>query len=300
MEKAAKIKVGDLILEAYAAEGEANFQLSPAHASFQVNQGSPDISLGFRFGSGPTLPRGQLVFDSGGVWSLYDDSRQFFIPLVMPDSGEPPYAVAILDRSFSRGEVFIRLPEENLPKGGSTDRAFSRESIDPFHFPLDEVLMLNFLAQGRGLILHACGVDDQGRGRLFVGESGAGKSTLAELWKGTDATLLSDDRVIVRRVEGRWRIYGTPWHGDARISSPASAPLERIYFLRHGSQNAVQPLSVAEAASELMVCCFPPFYDKAGMEFTLELIGQLASEIPCHALGFVATASAVDFIRGEH
>jgi len=78
---------------------------------------------------------------------------------------------------------------------------------------------------------------------------------------------------------------------DARISSPASAPLERIYFLRHGSRNAVQPLSVPEAAAELMVCCFPPFYDKAGMEFTLELIGQLASEIPCQALGFVAAAS---------
>jgi hypothetical protein len=297
MGKNVKVKVGDFILEAIDAGGECNFHLSSAHAVFQVTRGKPDISLRFHYGAGPTWPMGQLVFASGGLWSLYEQSPHFIMPLRMPDSGDP-YLTAILDRSFCRGDVHIRpLEKDSTPESFFIIKAGSQVSVDPFHYPLDEVLMLNFLAQGQGLILHACGVVDHGQGLLFVGVSGAGKSTLAEWWKGTEATLLSDDRIIVRRVEGRLRIYGTPWQGDARICSPEGAPLETIYLLRHGSQNAVQPLTMAEAATRLLVCCFPPFYDKGGMAFTLEFLEQLASEIPCYELAFVPDARVLDFVR---
>jgi len=105
MQKAAKIKVGDLILEAYAADGEANFQLSPAHAPFQVNGAAP-IYPEFPFWFGTTLPMGQLVFDSGGVWSLYENPQQVLIPLSMPDSGDPPMLWLSWTALLARGGLY--------------------------------------------------------------------------------------------------------------------------------------------------------------------------------------------------
>ena len=37
-------------------------------------------------------------------------------------------------------------------------------------------------------------------------------------------TILSDDRIAVRMKNGQPWLYGTPWHGDAGLASPASSP----------------------------------------------------------------------------
>ena len=72
----------------------------------------------------------------------------------------------------------------------------------PLEYPLDELLLQGLLARGRGAEIHACGIaDGSGRGLLFVGQSGAGKTTMARLWEGERGiTVLSDDRIILRRV----------------------------------------------------------------------------------------------------
>jgi ABC-type nitrate/sulfonate/bicarbonate transport system ATPase subunit len=60
--------------------------------------------------------------------------------------------------------------------------------------------MVNYLAQSDSMIVHACGVDYEGKGILFVGESGAGKSTLTKIWNQEPGVeILSDDRIIVRK-----------------------------------------------------------------------------------------------------
>lgn len=68
-----------------------------------------------------------------------------------------------------------------------------------------------------GTLVHACAVLYEGRGVLVRGASGAGKSRLvldliddAET-HGRDAALVSDDRVLVRAVNGRLvaRVPGT-------------------------------------------------------------------------------------------
>jgi serine kinase of HPr protein (carbohydrate metabolism regulator) len=94
-----------------------------------------------------------------------------------------------------------------------------------------ELLMVNYLAQERGVIIHGCGIEKNGKGILFVGESGAGKSTLAKLWDQEDGVdVLSDDRIIVRKKGEQFWMYGTPWHGDAKFASPETVRLERILF----------------------------------------------------------------------
>lgn len=304
MKNEVSVRIGGIILNAAPAHPGVSLTIAPEYQKFLVSNGIPDIHLRYHYGSEPSLPDLTLVFDSGGPWRLYRQGEKFVIRL-FPDPPTPlatinkpkPHRLAILDHSFKSVEVYVwpRTPEvSGVIPPENPDR---QVSLDPFEYPLPDLLMLNFLAPQGGIILHACGVLDKGQGRLFVGVSGAGKSTIAELWKKTDAILLSDDRIIVRRINGRFWMFGTPWHGDAHISSPEGAPLERLYFLQHYHENRVLPLSVTEAATRLLVRCFPPFHDPAGMAHALELVGQLATEIPCYELGFVPDKSVIDFIR---
>ena len=160
--------------------------------------------------------------------------------------------------------------------------------------------MLNFLGREKGMVIHGCGIEIHGKGILFVGESGAGKSTLAKLWdQQNTAKVLSDDRIIVRKIGDTFRMYGTPWHGESHFVSPRSVALEKMYFLRHGSQNEIRSLNGAAPVQQLLQCSFPPFWDAKGMEFALQYFSRLVSSVPCFDFSFTADKSAIEYLALE-
>jgi hypothetical protein len=171
--------------------------------------------------------------------------------------------------------------------------------MDPLEYPLDELLFIHFLALGRGAEIHSCGViDSLGRGHLFVGQSEAGKTTMARLWEDeSGVTVLSDDRIILRKVDGRLWMYGTPWHGDAVLASPARAPLTRVYFLKRGRENELVPLGMAESAGNLISCSFLPFYDPEALSFTLAFFEEVVKTVPCYELRSLPDKRVVEFIN---
>ena len=161
--------------------------------------------------------------------------------------------------------------------------------------------MVNLLSQGNGVLVHACAVKDGDRGLLFAGTSGAGKSTIAELWNSQgNAAILSDDRVIIRKHEGKFWIYGTPWHGSGRFASPDSVPLTRIYFLKQAPENQLRALKPVDAQTKMLVRSFPTYWNPAGMDFTLGFLDELVQEVPGYELGFVPEDSVVDFVRCQN
>ena len=203
--------------------------------------------------------------------------------------------MAILESDFCSGDIVTR--------ARFLSRFFSmahKNMASPFTYPLDEVLMVQLLSQGRGLLVHACGVKYKEKGFLFVGSSGAGKSTMANIWKNQKgAIILSDDRIVIRKIGTQFFIFGTPWHGEAKMCSPESVPLEKIFFLARAQDNVIKRLAVTEAASRLLVCAFVTFWDKQGMGFSLDFCNQLASAGLCRELGFVPEASVLDYIKNE-
>ena len=156
--------------------------------------------------------------------------------------------------------------------------------------------MVCLMARGRGLMVHACGIDDGGRGYLFAGNSTHGKSTMARIWRD-EATILNDDRIVLRWREGRFWMYGTPWHGDYSGVSPGGVPLEKVYFLRHAAENQVRRQEGTAAATRLLTRCFLPLWDAEGMAFSLDLCARVAARVPCHELGFVPDQDVIDFVR---
>jgi hypothetical protein len=271
-----------------ARDRDLMLAVDEAMARFLVPAGTPDITVTAGFGEEVEVPSGEPVFDSGGVWKLYRDGTRHRFVFSSPALGPLPYKEATFEPDFTSGEVTLRRACFQPTQG-----------LWPLEYPLDELIVQGLLARGRGAEIHACGIADaSGRGLLFVGQSGAGKTTMARLWEGVGgAKILSDDRIILRRVGDRFTMYGTPWHGEAALAEPASAPLAGVFLLEHGAANALLTLRGAAAATRLFTCGFPQFYDRDGLEFTLSFFVEVAAEVPCHELRFTPEAQVVGFVE---
>lgn len=224
-------------------------------------------------------------FDSGSVWRVHEDGDGFAFDFTSPFFGENPYKRLCVDRQFSRASVLVNC------------QYFADDSsLYPFEFPLDELLVTHRLVLDRGIEVHACGLSDAERGGfLFLGHSTAGKSTTTLLWKSLrEVTVLSDDRIILRRKAGETLMYGTPWHGEAAFALPAKCTIRRIFIIEHGPENKISLLPKSRAVAEIFARCFVPFYNNEYLESTLAYLNELADSVPCYRYRFVPDASAVE------
>jgi len=224
---------------------------------------------------------GKLLFDSGAIWQLFDQGDTYRIECRV--HGEL-YKVAFLSKDLTRGTLQLAPDDITITY--------------PLQYPLDEVILNLLLPRCGAVELHACAlVDQNGKGYLFAGNSGAGKTTTARLWQHDAAEILSDDRVIVRRENGAWWMYGTPWHGDAEICSTSRARLDRIFLLDKSTLNEMRALSPAATVARLLSCTFPPFHDAGGMSAVTGTLAAISADVPVTNFSFTNDHSAVDFIR---
>jgi len=259
---------------------DGKWNIPPAYRPF-IGAGKPDIRLVLH-PDPPEIASGKKIFDSPPIWSLYRDQDQSAIKIF--DTLEGLQRTLIFPPGLDQAELFFN--------------ASGSRFMDPFFGPTLELLMINCLAREKGVILHSCGIAQDNIGTLFAGESGAGKSTMAGIWSQEHGiAVLSDDRTVVRQIGGAFRMYGTPWHGEASYGSPQSAGLDKIFFIRHGDANSVRRMKGAEAVQSLLTCSFPPYWDSAGMNFTLEFFSQLAAAVPCCELFFKPDSSVIDLIK---
>jgi hypothetical protein len=246
-------------------------------------------SLTARWGDLRRPPTGLTLFDPGGHWQLFraGDAHVFRFRSAAYGSGD--YREARFEEGFTRGVVTLH---HEYFDGG--------RAANPLEYPLDELWMTNLLARGRGVEVHALGIRDaDGRGHLFLGHSGAGKSTMARLWEAAGALILSDDRIILRRDGDAVWMYGTPWHGEARLAAAERTRVDRIFIIGHGNANALRDLVPAPAVGELFARSFVPFYDAGPIAFTLDFLHFVAGAVPCAALSFVPDPSIVAFARNS-
>lgn len=252
-----------------------------------VAQNRTEVKLNIHHGNIPENTQKELVFDSKINWALYYHDGEYILQDCSSESSSPPCKVIVLMPDFKSGEIYL-----------SNEEFYQNPPFDLLKHPLIEILMIILLSFDKGVLLHACGViDDNGHGYLFPGNSTHGKSTIANLWFENGATVLNDDRIIVREKDGQFWMYGTPWHGDFREVSPKGMPIRRIFFLRHGEKNSVVPRKNAEAVSMLLTRSFSPLWDKNGMDYTLGLLDRMASKLPCYELNFLPDKKIIDFVR---
>ena len=281
--------VGDFAVHVTCGDARLALTNDGLARPFVVADCRPDVRLHAGWTDEPIAATGTLLFDGGHAWRLYADAADRLFTFRSATNEQFPYKSARFTADFTEGTVTLYRPHfAHQPDA----------TIDPLDYPLDELLMIHLLAQGRGVAVHGCGLlDTGGRAYVFAGQSGAGKSTLAKLCAGTPGlTLLSDERLVVRTDRPRPMVYGTPWHGDARFVSAASGPLAAIFFLTHAPAHALLPVAGALAAARLFACAFLPFHDAAAVDRTIGAVGRATAAVPCYELQFTPERTVVDLL----
>jgi hypothetical protein len=284
------VRIGDIGIALRSQDRELKIGVKGTMKKFLVVESHPDMMVQARFGDLSDENRGKKLFDSGSLWQLYQENGSCLFQFTSPTFGSHPYKAARFNPDFTYGEVYL-------------DSQFfkTERSIYPLDYPLDELLIVNSLARGRGVEIHACGIlDSQSGGHLFVGQSTAGKTTMAKLWEAESGVeVLSDDRIILRKIGDTIWMYGTPWHGEAMLASPTRIPLGRIYFLEKGEKNGLFSLNPPNSITRLFACSFPPFHNRNAIDFTLTFLEEVVRTVPCCELRFKPEKSVVGFIRGN-
>jgi len=270
-----------------SAPSELRLALEPSLQEFACDSPVCEVEIEAAWTDDLQLPSAAPAFQSGGLWSAYEEGDGLSFYFQTAYLGSAPYKRAHFDKNFTRGQVSLlkRYFDAELP-------------VYPLEYPLDELLMIHRLSTGHGVEVHGCGVlGSDGVGRLFVGHSGAGKSTTSRLWLAQPRVcVLSDDRIILRAGDGHIRMYGTPWHGDAGLAAQASGRLDRIYLLEHGSANEVVPLEPSRAVAELFTRMFVPHHSPAGLAHALRFAEETANQVPVSLFRFAPDTHAVEAI----
>lgn len=162
----------------------------------------------------------------------------------------------------------------------------------PLRYPLDQVITWGLLAGCGAVLVHAAAVERDGVGVLLVGRSGAGKSTLAGLCAQEGWNILNDDRAIVFRAGGCWRVAGTPWHGSGRFARNRTAPLGAVCLLRQDTRDAAVEMSASAARLALLETASVPWFDEEWSQGALDAVARLVEETACYCFGFTRRPSA--------
>ncbi len=255
-----------------------------------------DVRLEVHCGELPHLKSGGLLFDGGdNRWRLFHangrNSGRYVFEIFDPEPPHAPVQHALLAPDFRSGQIYRR-PDTTLPCPSWSLMGLMR--------PFGELLVINLLSQGRGVLVHASGVSDRGEGLLFVGASGTGKTTLANLYKAHEGvTVLGDERVIVTKDGDQFWLSGTPWPGTAFTVSPDTVPLRKVFFLEHGPRNALIADRLLTLSGRFFQQLFLPFWNGEALAFALGFGEELLKSLPASRLRFVNDARVIEFLRTQ-
>lgn len=252
-----------------------------------VNKDAPEVALQVHCGHFPKIEDPKQVFKTNHTWEMFTQGDRQVIKVRSPQ--RDPYQVGVFSKDFRSGDIYV-----------ASDVNEADSYVFPLSYPMGELYTMNLLGTGLGMIFHASGVIYEGEGYLFTGHGGVGKSTTARLWQEhSNATVVNDDKVIVRKKDGQIYLYGTPWHGEGGMALPDSAPLKKVFVLKQAHENYIRPIPPAELTAKLLVRTFSPLWDEEKVAFLLSFLEELGEAVPCMELGFLPDRSAVDFVLAQ-
>ena len=225
-------------------------------------------------------------------WMIYEGKKHFtYVWTSSIENTDSLKRAAIFNLDHTKGVIY----------NDETNRmAYNAGNVSSLTlFPTDQILLARLLADRKGCILHSSGMIMDGNGLLFAGHSDAGKSTMSLMMKNR-ATILCDDRNIIRKQAGGFKIYGTWSHGDVEDVSSDSADLKAIFFLKHAKENRVKRLEdKTMILKKLLACLVKSFVTPEWWNQTLALISEIVREVPCYELCFDKSGKVVNLLEDE-
>lgn len=147
----------------------------------------------------------------------------------------------------------------------------------------------------RTVAIHTSVIQYNGRTVLFLGESGTGKSTHTRLWRENidGAVLLNDDSPILRIVDGKPWMFGSPWSGKTPCYKNESYPLAACVRLSQAPYNKIHRLSIPQGYAAIHPSCPPDFaYDDTLYDYISDTLSEVLGQVPMYHLECLPDADA--------
>ena len=143
--------------------------------------------------------------------------------------------------------------------------------------------------------IHTSVIQYKGRTVLFLGESGTGKSTHTRLWRENieEAVLLNDDSPILRIVDGKPWMFGSPWSGKTPCYKNESYPLAACVRLSQAPYNKIHRLNIPQGYAAIHPSCPPDFaYDDKLYDCISDTLSEVLGQVPMYHLECLPDADA--------
>lgn len=132
-----------------------------------------------------------------------------------------------------------------------------------------------------GFFFHSSSLMLDNEGYLFTAVSGTGKSTHTALWRKLfkeKVVMINDDKPIIRKKDGVFYVYGTPWMGKSDIGNNVKAPVKAVYILQRGENNSAERIQIGAVFKNILEATVVPT-DRKNMENLLSLLDEFFSSV---------------------
>jgi hypothetical protein len=221
---------------------------------------------------------GVQIRHKSNFWSIWKYHSDLFIQTIFPLSSSEKSATLKFSLTSREWDLWIEADDNK---------------IDPFEYPLDGLILYYLTVIYGDIMIHASGINMNGRGYLFSGVSGKGKSTIARLWEESGAMVIHDDRLIIRKTEKGYKMYNTPVYNN---DVPQESSLDKIFLIEHGMENKLTPVKGALAISLVMTNCIQHNW---GHDIIARLLGSVSimcATVPTVKLSFKPDKSVINLI----
>jgi len=156
-------------------------------------------------------------------------------------------------------------------------------------FGLNDALMLVYAFAGcakETLLIHASCIGVGDKAFPFIAESGTGKSTHSSMWMQhiEGAELLNDDNPIIRIVDGRPLLYGSPWSGKTPCYRNVCRQLGAVVRIERAPKNYIERLSVVASFASLLPACSSMKWDERLYDQLCNTISHLIATTPIYTM----------------
>ena len=264
---------------------EEEFVLPSTYEPFESDGARQDLVILVDAREELEPPSGVVLYDSGGHWRVIDQGQQIVFEIHHPPTSRV-WCQTHVDRDFRRAHLLFG-------ERGWRSLWGDRKQIP---HPVDQLLFVPRLALEGGFLLHASGAVVDGGAHVFAGHSGDGKTTLARLLEAEGVSLMSDERIAIRKTPDGFAAFGTPWAGEGNVASAIGARLDALYLLKKSSAHELRGAG-ATGLPEVVSRAIVPYYLPDTVSRILDVFASLATSVPIRELHFAREAGLTSLLR---
>lgn len=142
-------------------------------------------------------------------------------------------------------------------------------------------LLYVLLEKYDAFFFHCSSIAIENKAVMFTAKSGTGKSTHRNLWLkafGDKVTVINDDKPIIRKIDGVYYVYGTPWMGKEGMGNNVRVPAAALCFLSRSDENSIGKIDTFSVISKAMNQTIRPDNPKLMSNF-LELFDGFLKQV---------------------